>query len=114
MAAVFYGNDYLPLNFASVSFCLVKIRYTELKLLCGNLCGRPPARPPAIPNHIRRTVSRRAYTNRANGKRDSGYLTTNQLGHKVSIYRYNLIDIIYHILTVEKLEAQPTEPVSLT
>ena len=23
---------------------LVKIRYTELKLLCGNLCGRPPAR----------------------------------------------------------------------
>ena len=28
---------------------LVKIRYTELKLLCGNLCGRPPA----IPNHIR-------------------------------------------------------------
>ena len=25
---------------------LVKNRYTELKLLCGNLCGRPPARPP--------------------------------------------------------------------
>jgi len=23
---------------------LVKIQYTELKLLCGNLCGRPPAR----------------------------------------------------------------------
>ena len=23
---------------------LVKIRYTELKLLCGNLCGCPPAR----------------------------------------------------------------------
>jgi hypothetical protein len=38
---------------------LVKIRYTELKLLCGNLCGRPPA----IPNHIIRTVSRRAYKN---------------------------------------------------
>ena len=36
---------------------LVKIWYTELKLLCGNLCGRPPA----IPNHIIRTVSRRAY-----------------------------------------------------
>jgi hypothetical protein len=28
---------------------LVKIRYTELKISCGNLCGRPP---PAIPNHI--------------------------------------------------------------
>jgi hypothetical protein len=38
---------------------LVKIRYTELKLLCGNLCGR--FRPPAIPNHIIRPVSRRAY-----------------------------------------------------
>ena len=36
---------------------LVKIRYTELNLLCGNLCGCPPA----IPNHIIRPVSRRAY-----------------------------------------------------
>jgi hypothetical protein len=38
---------------------MVKIRYTELKLLCGNLCGRPPA----IPNHIIQLVSRRAYKN---------------------------------------------------
>jgi len=28
--------------------------------------------------------------NRANGKRDSAYLTTNQLGHRVSSYIYNL------------------------
>jgi hypothetical protein len=41
----------------------VKIRYTELKLLCGNLCGRPPA----IPNHIIRPVLRRAYKNRISG-----------------------------------------------
>ena len=26
---------------------LVKIRLTELKLLCGNLCGRPPASTPS-------------------------------------------------------------------
>ena len=32
-------------------------RYTELKLLCGNLCERPPA----ISNHIIRLFSRRAY-----------------------------------------------------
>ena len=38
---------------------LVKIRFTELKLLCGNLCGRPPT----IPNHIMRPVSRRAHKN---------------------------------------------------
>ena len=43
---------------------LVKIRHTELKLLCGNLCGRPPA----IPNHIIRPVSRRAFKNVKNNK----------------------------------------------
>ena len=38
--------------------CLVKILYTELKLLCGNLCRCPPA----IPNHIIQNVCpRRAY-----------------------------------------------------
>jgi hypothetical protein len=42
---------------------LVKIRYTEQKLLCGNLCGRPPA----IPNHIIRPVSRRTYNQRLPG-----------------------------------------------
>ena len=49
---------------------LVKIRYTELKLSCGNLCGRPPVarRPsPAIPNHIIRPVSRRTYKNNIGG-----------------------------------------------
>ena len=40
---------------------LVKIQYTELKLLCGNLCGRPPA----ISNHIIRPFSRRAYKKQA-------------------------------------------------
>ena len=38
---------------------LVKIRYAELKILCGNLCGCPPT----IPNHIIQPVSRRAYKN---------------------------------------------------
>jgi hypothetical protein len=46
---------------------LVKIRYTELKLLCG--------RPPAIPNHIIRPVSRRVYKN-AEGIGASEHIST--------------------------------------
>jgi hypothetical protein len=46
----------LPQGNHVAKFGKVKIWYTELKLLCGNLCGRPP---PAIPNHIIRPVSRK-------------------------------------------------------
>jgi hypothetical protein len=42
-------NRVLPLPQGNHVAKLVKIRYTELKLLCGNLCGCPPL---TIPNHI--------------------------------------------------------------
>ena len=51
---------FFPFHMGIMWPCLVKIWYTELKLLWGNLCGRPP---PAIPNHIIRPVSRRSYKN---------------------------------------------------
>ena len=50
-------NRVLPFQRGIMWPSLVKIRYTELKLLCGNLCGRPPA----ILYHIIRLVSRWAY-----------------------------------------------------
>ena len=37
-------NRVLPLPQGNHVAKLLKIQYTELKLLCGNLCGRPPAR----------------------------------------------------------------------
>jgi hypothetical protein len=49
---------FFPFQRGIMCTSLVNIRYTELKLSCGNLCGRLP---PAIPNHIIRSVSIRAY-----------------------------------------------------
>jgi hypothetical protein len=43
-----YFRGFFPFHRGIMWPSMVKIRYTELKLLCGNLCGRPPT----IPNHI--------------------------------------------------------------
>ena len=89
---------------------LVKIRYTELKLLCGNLCGRPPA----IPNHIIRAVSRRAYKNPRNTTWSSCH---NQLKEN----NYIEINVVFfvqrkpgiHLLTMASTTTPKTLPEAL-
>ena len=76
---------FFPLHRGIMWPSLVEIRYTELKLLCGNLCGRPPA----IPNHIIRPVSRRAHKNQA-------YFVNH--GSKVSILKEKMVNISLNVV----------------